>query len=1174
MVNWMPQKAVDLVGNRADAIWENLQKNNLWKRMFKNVLTTTIVVSICLIPGTRTAFGRAAYLSAIATVFGHPGRRFGMMAEALALGASGVLVGVAWSILGIYLASLVIETNAPAAYTIRGLFLTVVLLVHGFLRSHSPRLFIFVLLLVIVNVVTLTSPAQTVSRTLATQIIYPIFTSFGIIMLINVTVFPEFSSDFLGRTTIDTLNETVNTMRDATVYFRQESGQADLSVEEHEPNADKDHASDDPDEKSSTKVDSSHRLWWKRLLRRKPKQPQASKQESPRKITIKDLTSAKNQLRTKLAGCKSAQRECNFELAVSCLPPRSLKPISEEAMKRIVANTITLIGACESKFALLGEEQEPDSETQATRQSKNPAGGYANGTPSKPELSGGETSGQDESVPPSEDSDEKPKRRKKDEKLSRKKRLQQEKDRIELVKPRREIEFGDVGLARYLMARVSDSLSDLQKVIDRSVEVVGICVAHTYDVKSPPSGAHVPSGLLLEEMDIYIENLKEGLETFDRNSSAAIQGAGLLQQLEESQMDIMPREEIFLVSSFLLNLRHAAEHVLEMMKHCRKLLEQHQRRHGRKTLYPPRIAWKKWLYTGGEQYEEGQADGSTIVTRRNVPDDDDDDDQELDGPNSKENLLTESHSHVSKNQDLPKDPEQDAVEPKKKAPSSGQKTTAKVRRKRKSKSIAWRERIANATEWAQSSEDVAFAIKFACGAMLVIWPSLIAHWNTWYSLNRGLWAALQLVLVTETAIGSSVMTFFLRLIGTTLGCLWGWAALSARNENRIVCAAMIFIGLIPSVYIQLGTKYMKAGMVSIISMCIVVLATELQTVPGSATENFLKRWIAFMIGGAVALMIEFVLFPVKARSKLVDSLAASIKYITEMESCIAYGVEQRTNVDVYSPNVFKRFERVSNKAKSALNAAGSFLPFCRNEPRLKGSFEALALVYGEILFVLHEIVDKMDNLLQLRTAYGSGILEEHNAQVYSYRRNVAGSITITLFAVHEALTTKLPLPQFLPSARLAHLRMINRVREVVLTTAEDDERNLIKEIHNPAQRKFARQKYLSWNATAAAQVEVVEYLEELIDLAKLLVGANEFRSGMLLRPTYRDYIEKIGRQDEQWEAPSSTNRTEDVPLKKVPTVESVEAADLPNPLKRIHTRRLETRIERQKTNESWKDVGQ
>ena len=94
------------------------------------------------------------------------------------------------------------------------------------------------------------------------------------------------------------------------------------------------------------------------------------------------------------------------------------------------------------------------------------------------------------------------------------------------------------------------------------------------------------------------------------------------------------------------------------------------------------------------------------------------------------------------------------------------------------------------------------------------------------------WAALQLVFVTEVSVGTSIWTFIVRGVGTTLGCIWGWAAWEARNGNPIVCVAMICLGVVPSAYLQLGTQYPKAGMVSIISMCVVALSTELKTVPG------------------------------------------------------------------------------------------------------------------------------------------------------------------------------------------------------------------------------------------------------------------------------------------------------------------------------------------------------
>lgn len=44
-------------------------------------------------------------------------------------------------------------------------------------------------------------------------------------------------------------------------------------------------------------------------------------------------------------------------------------------------------------------------------------------------------------------------------------------------------------------------------------------------------------------------------------------------------------------------------------------------------------------------------------------------------------------------------------------------------------------------------------------------------------------------------------------------------------------------------------------------------------------------------------------------------------------------------------------------------------------------------------------------------------------------------------------------------------------------------------------------------------MEIIEYLEELVDLAKLLVGVNAFRSGMLERPKFHEYARKIKERE-------------------------------------------------------------
>lgn len=311
-----------------------------------------------------------------------------------------------------------------------------------------------------------------------------------------------------------------------------------------------------------------------------------------------------------------------------------------------------------------------------------------------------------------------------------------------------------------------------------------------------------------------------------------------------------------------------------------------------------------------------------------------------------------------------------------------------------------------------------------------------------------------------------------------------------------------------------------------------------------------------------------------------ESLAASIRQISEMQSCLAYGIESEANVDVQSKALSERFERATRKAKGALAAAETFLPFCSNEPRLKGSFKGLALIYTEVLYVLHAIVDRYENMLHIRQEYGSGVLEELNTYVYPYRRNVAGSIALILFAVHEALTTKLALPQFLPSARLAHLRMVNRVREVMREkSAELHESQRSSDISRSRMEKMmikriVRQKYLSWNAATSGQTEVIEYLEELADLAKLLVGVNEFRSGMLTRPPYKESLENLHSGDitvmqmhQSTDAPSSQGQAKTGKEELANTAPDIEEAVRSDLTRRRTPPRTETAPEKKRTRE-------
>ena len=490
------------------------------------------------------------------------------MAEALILALSGTLLGVGWSIFGIYLSSLVHERNSPAGYAIRGFFLAIALLLHGFIRSATPRLFLLVLLLIIVSVVSLTSTAVSVTSTLATQILYPILMAAGVIMLVNICIFPEFSSRFLGQSTIETLNDTAHALEIAGHYFIGNSrSQSNNTAELNDPHKSGIAPSLAKDETRPSGNDvqrivtKSSTLWDAIPGGDGTADVDSITSAGPKKVALGDLTAAKSKLRTKLASCKAALRESNFELAWSVLPPRDMKPISDKAMKQLVANTISLIGACESKYALLGDisgvvEKSIDGASLGNQQETDEishAGDGVGGTPPNDEASAPTLP---RGLDPEEHSEKVSKNARKQRRKSR--QIIHDKAELDMIKPKREIESGDVILLRYLLKQIAEPWGDLQGVIVRTVDIVSACVAFSYDVPELPSGAKVPKGFIIEELDMHIETLKQALLNFDADTSSALEGAADQSDMQDHEPDIMPREEIFLVSSFLLNLRQAA----------------------------------------------------------------------------------------------------------------------------------------------------------------------------------------------------------------------------------------------------------------------------------------------------------------------------------------------------------------------------------------------------------------------------------------------------------------------------------------------------------------------------------------------------------------------------------------------------------------------------------------
>ncbi|KAG6035745.1 hypothetical protein E4U40_001919 [Claviceps sp. LM458 group G5] len=1065
------------LGRLVTLVWGDWQTNALWQRILKYCIAATAAVIIAILPHFKFY---ASFLTPMVVTFAHPGQRMGIMVESLLMIVFGFFLGLSWSLLGMYLSSLVEEASPAAAYTIRAFFLLGCVVLHGYVRSSSPRLFNLVLFLLFGALLTIQTP--NVARTsLYLTLFVPVLMGGGVIVVVNLAIFPELSSTYLGTSTICTLSATMDTLARATQWFITPGGDPEGHLTQVG-------SLSNPLRLTASRrsVRGPNRILekLKRRVRRVfkgltnpfratgPSPALSNFRNTPIHLsTLVQLAGQKSKLRTQLSSCKKAQDEVDFEVSVSPLAPATMSEISVHHMTALVQNIVTLIGACENKYLFLNDEQLPDTDAEAAPIPSSHEAHYRHGNFAQDFMGGSEL------------------------------------------------------LLEKILQRIRVPVQEFQTSINEAVNVLICCLAYCFDVAKLPSGAPTPEGIHLAELDLHIDHFAASIADLHRRNAEELKNA--VMGAAGEAVDFMPRRETFLVSSFLLSFQASADQVLQMLRHARKLVEKRQRRHNRCRIWVPQLRdFRKWLATGGETDAAMLPEQKLrVISSR---------DQQHDAP------LHENDGDVSRaardeesipNRDQRERISDDSARRKKKEREKRAKDHRHRRRRPKDQaSITKRVRAAAADtiKWVKNSNDFHYALKLAIAVFLVTWPALNTASSAWYFDVKGVWAPMQLIFVFEISIGTSLFGFVVRLFGVGYGCLVGYLSVEIGRGYRVAAVMIILvIGIIPSVYVQLTTKQGRLGVIAIISASVVALAA-INSVD-SASEIFYKRLVAFLVGGVVAIAVEALILPVRARDRLVESLSVSVRQIQRMQAAVAVGIDDPHRPKFRSRKLFDRFSHCRDKAQAALGAAQTILPFCLTEPRLKGSFRPLAPTYKQIIYTLQQIADQMDNMIQLRRAYGSSVLEDLNPQVHTFRRNVAASITLILFSVNEALTTWLPLPQFLPSARLAELRLINRIRDILTAQSstefrtKDDGTKLKLEypggkplfVTEETADRITQQKFLSWNATTAGQMEIIEYLEELVDLVKSLVGVEAFQSGMLERPQYRQYIRQLETEQEE-----------------------------------------------------------
>ncbi|ANB15207.1 hypothetical protein AWJ20_2831 [Sugiyamaella lignohabitans] len=620
--------------------------------------------------------------------------------------------------------------------------------------------------------------------------------------------------------------------------------------------------------------------------------------------TLSTLQKQRTSIRKKVALSKTVLTESTFEITYSYMAPKELKPIVK-LLGQASASTSAIVGACELEYALLGKDYE---------KAKKLVDG---------ELHHGIS---------------------------------------------REIEHADAAVLLAFLDSISEPVLSLSRAISMSFNCIKLAVSYGYDVpdslvkiaKINDDTNHVSKAsnnenrdkITLDAIDKTLKLLVLSITNYDSLVPQRLESAAHFEVNEADESNggslLLPRDEYFLVSSFLLNFREFANIISSVLSNSREIVEHRSMREdrgffGRSLWFFPVFSKKtlhKYLWTGENDLKE--VDIASVHTSKSTG--------ERVGHYETEDTQTGKFRNI----------------------------------------------LADFVEFPERySAHIKFSFKYTILLMLVSFPAFSASMRTWYVDIKGTWVGFVANLVIESSVGETAMLFVIRTIGLVIGAAWGYAAYEAGWSGTtpggdVVMCVVIVVGLIVGYYFMLASPYPKAAMVGIVSSTIVVLSTIYPVTPSTIRENFAKRCIAMLIGGAAAVVVQITLFPVKARSELVNQIVSCLECCEKLEEIVAQGVDggsYRSTQQSYAA-----LQKIWKQANKSLALAESFRKYYRTsilhryinilgnqakkEPRLKGSFGALDTVFAEIIFVLYQIIDKFHNIAFLRQQYGSAILED------------------------------------------------------------------------------------------------------------------------------------------------------------------------------------------------------
>lgn len=341
------------------------------------------------------------------------------------------------------------------------------------------------------------------------------------------------------------------------------------------------------------------------------------------------------------------------------------------------------------------------------------------------------------------------------------------------------------------------------------------------------------------------------------------------------------------------------------------------------------------------------------------------------------------------------------------------------------RALRFRFALSNAIRTLRHSRHIKFGIKLTAGIVLLTLPSWLApgNGNEWWLEQRGQWMAISYLFCLETSTGASIRTSLFRILGTVSGSLLGLIISEISRGNSYALAFLLTVATIPPSYLMLFTRFQGVGVVMGLTLPIVSLIPA-EDDRESVVYVAWNRGYMIFFGIIAALVVNLFFWPIHARLELVRRVSSITSQLQSLYLSLSRQMLSGGLTSSHKSNA--AFEKLEVSIEKRISQARGLVDIMTIEISLKPK---RTQVLSELLDHLEIILELLMGLRRCREHGLRSVRQHAVVNVLELRQSLIASVLLVLWTTGQALQTKAPLPQCLPSPRLALEELTEAVAE-------------------------------------------------------------------------------------------------------------------------------------------------